>query len=121
MTNPTEKRQERSFSVLLRSPQKVNEPWLENQAILLEAALEQECAGEILGPSVAANFVENGFELDFTVEAESLSEAYDKLGKVLSVIERVAGITLEDGDADEVRSAYVSAPQGDHGDRPVLA
>ncbi len=99
--------------MLLRGSEKVNEPWLEKQALLLEDALIKECGGAILGPSVTANFDENGFELDFTVEAENLSEAYDKLGHVLAVVERVVGVSIDPEDSDEIRSSYAS-PEREH-------
>jgi hypothetical protein len=109
-TNPTTATpRERNFYVLLRNETKVNAPWLEKQAIQLEERLLSECDDTISGPSVSANFAENGFELDFTVLASSLSEAYDKLGTVLSIIEDAAGITIADS-SDEIRSDYESVP-----------
>lgn len=98
---------ERDFVVLLATPQKVNEPWLENQAIKIEEALIERCP-EISGPSVTANFAENGFELDLTVLVDSMAEAYDKLGQALRVVEETAGITLGAENANEIRSAYES-------------
>jgi hypothetical protein len=102
---------ERDVVVLLRSAHKVNEPWLEKQALLLEEALIEKCAGMILGPSVSANFHENGWELDLTIQAGSLSEAYDKIGKALAVVEETASISLG---ADEIRSDYVSPDAHEH-------
>lgn len=101
--------QERNFSIVIASNQKINAPWLEKQALLIEKALIEDCANEVLGPAVAANFEENGFELDFTVEAASLSEAYDKLGRAMSVVERVARISIM-SESDEIRSDWVSTP-----------
>lgn len=106
MTRPQQKT-ERNFSVVIASEQKINEPWLEKQALIIEHALIHDCSEDILGAAVAANFEENGFEVDFTVEANSLSEAYDKLGRAMSIVEKVAGISLE-GEADEIRSDWVS-------------
>lgn len=122
MTSPAaadKPRQERNFHVLLRSAHKVNEPWLENQAIKLEESLIAECSGEVLGPSVTARFDENGFEVDLTVEAADLSEAYDKLGRALSVIERVADISIQ-APSDEIRSSW-ETPERAHGESAVVA
>jgi len=105
---------ERNFAVLLAHPHKVNEPWLEDQAIRLEEALIRDCGNDVLGPSVTANFHENGFEIDLTVEASSLSEAYDKLGRAMTVIENVAGVSIEPNEADEVRSSFASQDRGPH-------
>jgi hypothetical protein len=105
---------ERNFTLLLRFPHKVNAPWLEDQALKLEGALIEECSEQILGPSVSANFAENGFEVDLTVEAETRGEAYDKLDRALSVIERVAGISLEDDSTDEVHSTFASREPDSH-------
>lgn len=104
---------ERDFVVLLATPHKVNEPWLENQVIKIEEALIERCP-EMPGPSVTANFEENGFELDLTVEASSMAEAYDKLGQALRVVEETAGIMLGAESADEIRSGYESAELSDH-------
>ncbi len=42
-----------------------------------------------------------------------MAEAYDKLGKVLEVVEETAGIRLGGDGADEVRSDYASASDDD--------
>ncbi len=106
-------RQERHFSVLLRLPHRVNVAWLENQAIELEESLIERCKGEILGLSVSANFAENGFELDLTVEAASPSEAYGKLGRLYEAIEEVAPIKIG-GQTDEVQSSWESNAPTSH-------
>lgn len=110
---------ERDFVVLLATPHKVNEPWLENQAIKIEEAL-LDCP-EVSGPSVTASFAENGFELDLTVEASSMAEAYDKLGRALRVVEETAGIMLGAESADEIRSGYESLELPDSHDTAALA
>lgn len=110
---------ERDFFVLLCTPHKVNEPWLEDQAIKIEEALTERCP-DISGPSVTANFAENGFELDLTVEANSMAETYDRLGQALRVVEETAGIVLGAASADEVRAAYESVESPDH-DTAALA
>jgi hypothetical protein len=104
---------ERDFFVLLCTPHKVNEPWLEDQAVKIENALAEQCP-DVSGPSVTANFAENGFELDLTVEANSVAETYDKLGKALRVVEETAGITLNSPRADEIRSGYKSTEDANH-------
>lgn len=104
---------ERDFFVLLCTQHKVNEPWLENQAVKIEEALIEQCP-DITGPSVTANFAENGFELDLTVEASSMAETYDRLGQVLRIVEETAGIMLAAASADEVRAAYESVESPDH-------
>lgn len=103
-----EKKIERSLLVQLVNPQKVNEPWLENQAIRIEEALDERCS-DVLGPSVTANFAENGFDLDLTIVAASAADVLDKLGEVYRIVEEIAGIELG-GETDEVRSAYESTP-----------
>lgn len=105
---------ERDFVVLLCTQHKVNEPWLEDQAVKIEEALAERCP-EIAGPSVTANFAENGFELDLTVQAHSMAEAYDRLGQALRVVEETAGIMLGAARADEVRAAYESVDSPNHG------
>lgn len=109
---------ERDFFVLLSTKHKVNPPWLENQAIQIEEALTERCP-DISGPSVTANFDENGFELDLTVEAGSMAKTYDLLGQALRVVEETAGIKLA-ASTDEVRSAYESAEAPNH-DTATLA
>jgi hypothetical protein len=104
---------ERDFFVLLCTPHKVNEPWLEDQAVKIEDALIGQCP-HILGPSVTANFAENGFELDLTVEASSVAGTYDRLGQALRVVEETAGIMLGAACADEIRSGYESIGSVNH-------
>lgn len=95
--------------VVLNSSHKINEPWLERQAIRIEEALIDQCP-DVPGPSVTANFAENGFELDLTICATGMADAYDKLGKVLKLVEETAEISLgEAGATAEVRSAYRSS------------
>lgn len=101
------------FVVRLYTEQKINEPWLENQAILIEEALTSRCP-DIPGPSVTANFAENGFELDLIIEATGMADAYDQLGQVLKVVEETAGISLGGASAGEVRSDFVSPETPDH-------
>ena len=116
-TDPTPT--EYNFMMILAHPRKVNEPWLEKQAMAMEAALLAECAGIVLGPSVSANFEENGFELDLTVEATSDAEANEKFRQAIAVVERVGGISL-DREETQVRSSYHSeGKDGDH-DAAVL-
>lgn len=110
---------ERDFFVLLCTQHKVNEPWLENQAVKIEEALVDGCPN-ICGPSVTANFAENGFELDLTVEASSMAETYDRLGQALRVVEETAGIKLGAASADEIRSGYESVEPSNH-DTAALA
>lgn len=104
---------ERDFFVLLGTEHKVNHPWLENQAIKIEEALLERCP-DISGPSVTVNFEENGWELDLTVEARNMAEAYDRLGQALRVVEETAQIALGTASTDEVRSAYESTEAGKH-------
>lgn len=103
---------QRDFFVLLSTKHKVNQPWLENQAIEIEEALDG--CPDICGPSVTANFDENGFELDLTVQATSMAETYERLGQALRIVEETAGIKVGAASAGEVRSAYESAEQPDH-------
>lgn len=95
---------ERNFYILLRHDGKVNEPWLERQALVLEESLIAEAS--ILGPSVTANFAANGFELDFTVKASSEEEAFQRAGHALAVVQRAAGIQL--APVEEIRASYTS-------------
>lgn len=105
----TDNKVERNVLIRLDSKyEKVNEPWLENQAICIEEALIEKCP-EIPGPSVTANFEHNGWEIDLTFEAATTAETYDKIGRVFQVVEEVAGIELV-GDGDEVHSEYESNP-----------
>ena len=105
----TEIKREHDFLVRLFAPHKVNRPWLEEQAVKVEDALLGRFP-DVPEPAVTANFEENGFELDLIVQARSMAEAYDKLGKVLEVVEGAAGIKLGNDGVDEIRSDYASAP-----------
>ena len=84
----------------------INEPWLENQAIAIEAAILERCP-HAPGSSVTANFQQNGFELDLTIVAGSMIEFYDRLGQVMRIVEETAEIDLN-GMVDEVRSGFES-------------
>lgn|GEM_PF-7041798 len=108
-TNTTE----HDILVTLSNQRKINPPWLEKQAIRIEEALDKSCP-DILGPSVTANFNENGWELDLTIRATSMADAYDKLGQVFRIVEETAGVDYVGGQ-DEVRSGFQSATtQGPH-------
>lgn len=98
---------EYNFMIVIARPFKTNAPWLENKAIAMEGALISECAGVVLGPSVTANFAENGWELDLTVEAASDGEADEKFRRALEVVERVGEIELNRGER-QLRSTYTS-------------
>jgi hypothetical protein len=98
---------EYNFMIVIGRPFKTNAPWLENKAIAMEEALISECAGVILGPSVTANFEENGWEVDLTVEAASDGEADGKFREALEVVERVGEIELDRGER-QLRSTYRS-------------
>jgi hypothetical protein len=98
---------EYNFMIVIGRPFKTNAPWLENRALVMEDALIHECAGEILGPSVTANFDENGWEVDLTIEAPDDGTADERFRKALEVIERVGEIELDRGER-QVRSTYRS-------------
>lgn len=98
---------EHDILVLLATPREINQPWLEKQAIAIEDALES--CSDVLGPSVTANFEENGWELDLTILAASTADAYDKLGQVFQVVEETAGIEFGDSNPGEVRASYESS------------
>jgi hypothetical protein len=100
---PTENMTEHDILVRLTMGRTVNEPWLENQAIAIEEALESRCP-DILGPSVTANFQENGWDLDLTILASGMADSYDKLGQVFAIVEETAGIEFVNEGQDEVRS-----------------
>jgi hypothetical protein len=104
----TENMTEHDIVVLLVTQREINAPWLEEQAIAIEDALESSCP-DVLGPSVTANFEKNGWELDLTILATSTADAYDKLGRVFQVVEETAGIELGDSDPGEVRASYESS------------
>jgi hypothetical protein len=108
MTQTENKQQD--LVVRLFATQKVNAPWLENQAIKIEDALNGRFP-DVPEPSVTANFAENGFELDLIIEADTMADAYNRLGEILKVVEETAGIEL--GGDDEVRSDYASASSDD--------
>ncbi len=98
---------EYNFMIVIGRPFQTNAPWLEDNAIAMEDALISECADAILGPSVTANFDENGWELDLTIEAENDGEADEKFRRALEVVERVGGIELDRGER-QLRSTYRS-------------
>lgn len=102
---------EHDIVVLLATQREINPPWLENQAVAIEDALES--CPNVLGPSVTANFAENGWELDLTILAAGTADAYDKLGKVFRVVEETAGIELGDSNPGEVRAGYESSIASD--------
>jgi hypothetical protein len=106
---------EHDILVTLSAGMELNEPWLEKQALRIEEALEERCA-DILGPSVTATFEENGWELDLTILASGLADAYDKLGQVFAVVEEVASIEFVGEDQGQVRaSGFASSePKGNH-------
>jgi hypothetical protein len=106
MSETTNNATEHDILVTLSTQREINAPWLEKQAIRIEEALEKGCP-DILGPSVTANFEENGWELDLTIRAESMADAYDKLGQVFRIVEETAGVEYLPGQ-DEVRSGYAS-------------
>lgn len=108
----TDNKRAHDFVVRLFAHHKVNQPWLENQAIKIEEALADRFA-EVPAPSVTANFEENGFELDLVIEAGNMAEAYDLLGQVLRLVEETAGIEFGRTGADEVRSDYASPRDND--------
>lgn len=115
---PTSTPTEYNFTMILSRPHATNAPWLEKKALAMEEALIEECAGVILGPSVTANFEENGWELDFTVEALGDAEADEKFRQALEVVQRVGEISL-DREEREVRSTYHS--EGRDEDHQVAA
>lgn len=106
MSKTTNTAAEHDILVMLSNTSEINPPWLEKQAVLIEEALENSCP-DVLGPSVTANFVENGWELDLTISATSMADAYDKLGQVFKIVEETAGVEYVAG-PDEVRSGYES-------------
>lgn len=106
MSETTNTATEHDILVTLSTPHEVNPPWLEKQAVVIEEALDKSCP-DILGPSVTANFEENGWELDLTIRASSMADAYDKLGQVFRIVEETAGVEYVGGQ-DEVRSGYES-------------
>lgn len=106
MSETTNTATEHDILVTLATQREINAPWLEKQAIRIEEALEKSCP-DILGPSVTANFEENGWELDLTIRAQSMADAYDKLGQVFKIVEETAGVEYLPGQ-DEVRSGYES-------------
>lgn len=106
---------EHDFLLELTMAREVNRPWLENQATKIEEALDASCA-DVLGPSVTANFETNGWELDLTIRATGMADAYDKLGQVFRVVEETAQIEFVNEGQDEVRtSGFTSSdPSPDH-------
>lgn len=106
MSDTTNTATEHDILVTLSTQREINAPWLEKQAIRIEEALDKSCP-DILGPSVTANFEENGWELDLTIRADSMADAYDKLGQVFRIVEETAGVEYLPGQ-DEVRSGYAS-------------
>lgn len=91
---PQHARQDVHLFVTILSPRPLDRTWLENEAMRLESTLVAHAQGLALGPSVAANFDRNGLELDVTVEAGSLSDAYSKLSRILGVVEEAADFEL---------------------------
>jgi hypothetical protein len=110
---------EYNLTMILSRPFATNAPWLENMALAMEEALIKECAGVVLGPSVTANFEENGWELDLTAEASNDAEADEKFRKALEVVQRVAEISLDREDK-QVRSTYHSEGEDQDHDTAVL-
>lgn len=112
---PTENRTEHDILVRLTMGRTVNRPWLEGRAIAIEEALESRCP-DVLGPSVTANFKENGWDLDLTILASGVADAYDKLGQVFATVETVAEIEFVGDGPDEVRASGLAStqPRGDH-------
>ena len=101
-----------NFFILLSSPQEINDAWLEKKAFAMEEALIADCAGVILGPAVAANFDENGWEIDLTVEAMSRPEAEEKFAQAMEVVERVGEIRLVQEET-ELRKTFHSDRSSD--------
>lgn len=102
---------EHDIVALLATQREINAPWLEKQAEAIEDALES--CPDVLGPSVTANFAENGWELDLTILATGTADVYDKLGRVFKIVEETAGIELGDSDPGEVRASYDSSGVSD--------
>lgn len=102
---------EHDIVALLATQREINAPWLEKQADAIEDALES--CPDVLGPSVTANFAENGWELDLTILATGTADLYDKLGRVFKIVEETAGIELGDSDPGEVRTSYDSSGVSD--------
>jgi hypothetical protein len=100
-----------NFTLTLRGARPVNAEWLEEQAIRMEEALVLRGSGLACGFSVTANFDEHGFEVDYTVEAESLSDAYERMSQIVRIIEDVIGFSVEPTeDAEATASATVAVP-----------
>lgn len=110
MTETTPNMAEHDILLTLPLGRAINGPWLEKQAIQIEQALENRCP-ELLGPSVTANLAESSWELDLTILATGMADAYDKLGQVFRVVEEVAGVEFVNEGQDEVRSSAHAAPE----------
>lgn len=94
-TNPDAAPTEVQFYVRLPGRARPSRAWLETTAIEVEETLIRQAAGLALGPAVAANFQENSFELDVTVEASSLAEAYGKLSRIMVIVDETMDVRLD--------------------------
>jgi hypothetical protein len=101
---------ELNFCLALRWGRRVNPEWLEEHAIQLEDTLIERGRDLACGYSVTANFQEHGFEVDYTVEAASLSEAYDRMSQIVRIIEDVIGFSVQsDEEVEATASTTVAA------------
>lgn len=106
---------ERDVLIKLSSPQAINDPWLEDKAILFEEALSAEEG--ILGASVTALFEENGFEIDFQVVALSDDDVIVWVHRVFELAESVMDIERIAQPSHAVASCFApAAPKSDEHD-----
>jgi hypothetical protein len=74
---------------------KYTEPILEEMAYKVLAAVEEHAHGVVLGPAVAWNIEHGEIDLDFIVSVLSDSEVHQRIGLVMSILERELPIARE--------------------------
>jgi hypothetical protein len=79
-------------------PREVLEAWTARA----EDVLEAQAADLALGASAAANFASNSIEIDFVVAVESPAEIYDRVGRVMRILQE-AGFRGEQPEAPPLR------------------
>lgn len=99
---------ERNCLLTLRGDGPVNPEWLEEQAIRLEDVLIERGRDLACGFSVTANFAVNGWEVDFTVQTETMSDVDARIGQVVKIIEDEIGFSIESENAEATASATVA-------------
>lgn len=116
-TDPTN---EHNFFIEFDFGRKINQEWLERNAIEIEQAITDTMAGRVLGPSVTANWGNNSLDLDVTIAADSTSDAHRILGDLMALIEKQTGFRVsdeDDGAPSRIRTGLRDHGETNHGEQ----